>query len=105
MPGGLEWQADALVLRLAPPRLDRLVVEMPGRHRLRLGALDLPFAADRLAATLPLEAGVLPREARLDAERLRLGTPAGAVEARHAMLEVETRMTAIEGEPAAALRR
>jgi hypothetical protein len=104
LPGGMEWQADALVLRLAPPRLDRLVVEMPGRHRLRLGAVDLPFAADRLAATLPLEAGVLPREARLDAERLRLGTPAGAVEVRHAMIEVETRMTAIEGEPAVALR-
>ncbi|WP_165982331.1 DUF2125 domain-containing protein [Dankookia rubra] len=104
MAGAIEWQADALVLRLAPPRLDRLVVEMPGRHRLRLGAIELPFAADRLAATLPLEAGVLPREARLDAGRLRLGTPAGTVEAGDAMLEVETRMTAIEGEPAVALR-
>lgn len=104
LPGGMEWQAEALVLRLAPPRLDRLVVEMPGRHRLRLGLAELPFAADRLAATLPLEAGVLPREARLDAERLRLGTPAGTVEARAAVLEIETRMTAIEGEPAVALR-
>lgn len=104
LPGGAEWQAEALVLRLAPPRLDRLVVEMPGRHRLRLGTVEWPFAADRLAATLPLEAGVLPREARLEAERLRLGTPAGAVEVRDATLEIETRMSAIEGEPAVALR-
>ncbi|MFC7477186.1 DUF2125 domain-containing protein [Dankookia sp. GCM10030260] len=104
LPGGIDWQAEALVLRLAPPRLDRLAVEMPGRHRLRLGDWDLPFAADRLAATLPLEAGVLPREARLEAGRLRLGTPAGAVELRTARLEVETRMTAIEGEPAVTLR-
>jgi hypothetical protein len=104
LPGGVDWQAEALVLRLAPPRLDRLVVEMPGRHRLRLGALDLPFAADRLAATLPLEAGVLPREARLDAERLRIGTQGGTAEARDATLEIETRMSAIEGEPAVALR-
>lgn len=104
LPGGMEWQAEALVLRLAPPRLDRLVVEMPGRHRLRLGALELPFAADRLAAALPLERGVLPSEARLEAERLRLGTPAGPWEAESAGLEIETRMTAIEGEPAASLR-
>ena len=104
LPGGMEWQADALVLRLAPPRLDRLVVEMPGRHRLRLGTLELPFAADRLVATLPLEAGVLPREAQVAAERLRLGTPAGAIEARDASLGIETRMTAIEGEPAVTLR-
>ncbi|MCB4820240.1 DUF2125 domain-containing protein [Roseicella aerolata] len=104
LPGGMEWQADALVLRLALPRLDRLAVEMPGRHRLRLGALDLPFAADHLLATLPLERDVLPREARLTAERFRLGTPGGAVEALSAELEIETRMTAIEGEPAVALR-
>jgi len=104
LPGGVDWQAEALLLRLAPPRLDRLVVEMPGRHRLRIGPLDTPFAADRLAATLPLEAGVLPREARLEGEGLRFGTPAGAAEARSAQLEVETRMTAIEGEPAVSLR-
>ncbi|MDO9708946.1 DUF2125 domain-containing protein [Paracraurococcus lichenis] len=104
LPGGMEWQAEALVLRLAPPRLDRLTVEMPGRHRLRLGALDLPFAADLLTATMPLERGVLPSEARLEAERLRLGTPGGAVEARSAQAGIETRMSAIEGEPAVSLR-
>jgi hypothetical protein len=104
LPGGMEWQVEALVLRLAPPRLDRLTVEMPGRHRLRLGALELPFAADRLTAAMPLERDVLPREARLEGERLRIGTPAGAAEALSAQLEIETRMTAIEGEPAVSLR-
>lgn len=104
LPGGLEWQAEALVLRVAPPRLERLTVAMPGRHRLRLGALDLPFAADALEAVLPLERNVLPGEARVSAERLRLGTAAGAAEALGAQLEIETRMTAIEGEPAVALR-
>src|SRR4051794_7648058 len=53
LAGGLEWQADALVLRLAPPRLDRLVVEMPGRQRLRLGALGPPLPPRPLAATPP----------------------------------------------------
>nr|WP_254453354.1 DUF2125 domain-containing protein [Siccirubricoccus sp. G192] len=97
LPGGMDWQAEALVLRLSPPRLDRLAVEMPGRHRLRLGEMLLPFTADRLVATLPIERNVLPREARMEAERLRLGTVTGAVEIRAAELEIETRITAIEG--------
>jgi hypothetical protein len=104
LPGGMEWGTERLVLRLSPPRLDRLAVEMPGRHRLRLGALDLPFAADRLVATLPIERDVLPREAALEAERLRIGTAAGAIEIRAAQLEIETRVTATEGEPAVSLR-
>jgi hypothetical protein len=103
LPGGMAWQVEALRLRLQPPRLDRLVVEMGGRQRLRLGELELPYAADRLAAVMPLERHVLPREAELQAERLRVGTPAGALELRRLSLQVETRVTAIEGEPAVAL--
>ena len=104
LPGGMAWEAERLVLRLAPPRLDRLAVEMPGRHRLRLGSLELPFAADRLVATLPIEPDVLPGEAALAAERLRIGTAAGGVEFRSAGLEIGTRITATEGEPAVSLR-
>ena len=104
LPGGMAWQVEALRLRLQPPRLDRLTVEMGGRQRLRLGALELPYAADRLAAVMPLERHVLPREAELQAERLRIGTPAGALELRRAAMQVETRVTAIEGEPAVALQ-
>ncbi|TCZ55957.1 DUF2125 domain-containing protein [Roseicella aquatilis] len=104
LPGGMDWRAEAVMLRLVPPRLDRLVVEMPGRHGLRLGALELPFAAARLAATLPLEAAALPRELRLAAERLRLDTPAGPAAARDATAEIETRSAAPGGEPAVTLR-
>ncbi|WP_135467651.1 DUF2125 domain-containing protein [Crenalkalicoccus roseus] len=104
LPGGMDWRSEGIVLRLTLPRLDRLVVEMPGRHRLRLGDAEIPFAADRLRATMPIERHVLPREAALEAERLRLATAAGPLELRRAWLEVETRSTAIEGEPALALR-
>ncbi|MCK8787168.1 DUF2125 domain-containing protein [Roseomonas sp. NAR14] len=100
VPGGIDWRAEALVLRLVPPRLERLTVEAQGPQRLRLGTLEVPFAADRLTAQVPLEAGVLPREAGIAADRLRLGTPAGAAELRRLRLELETRSTAIEGEPA-----
>jgi hypothetical protein len=103
LPGGMDWQAEALTLRLSLPRLDRLVVEMPGRHRLRLAQAEWPFAADRLIAELPIERHVLPREAALEAERLRVGTVSGTIEAQRAWLTVETRTTAIEGEPAVSL--
>jgi len=103
LPGGLEWQAEALMLRVALPRLDRLVVEAPGRNRLRLGGLDVPFAADRLAVILPLERDVLPSDATAEAEQLRIGTTLGAIEVRSARLTVETRITATEGEPAVTL--
>jgi hypothetical protein len=104
LPGGMDWQADAVELRLSPPRLDRLTMEVLGPQRLRLGLAELPFAADRLVATLPLERNVLPRQANLQAERLRLRTAAGAVEIRRAEVQVETRITAIEGEPAVTLQ-
>jgi hypothetical protein len=103
LPGGLDWQAEALLLQVALPRLDRLVVEAPGRTRLRLGPLEIPFAVDQLRATLPLERNVLPREANVAAERLRLGTLAGTVEIRSADLTIATRLTATEGEPAVEL--
>jgi len=100
LPGGFGLAAESLVMRVALPRLDRLLVAMPGRNRLRLGELDLPFAADRLSIAVPLERNVLPREATAEAERLRLATPAGSFELRSLRLDIETRLTATEGEPA-----
>jgi hypothetical protein len=104
LPGGMAWQADRLVLRLQPPRLDRLQLDLAGRHRLRLGDAELPFTADRLHGTLPLEQGVLPSELTMEGERLRLGTAADGVELRTLQLALATRITAIEGEPAVTLR-
>ena len=105
VPGGMDWQAESLVLRVVPPRLDRLVVEARGRQRLRLAATEIPFAADRLEAVLPLEADVLPREADLRTERLRLraGASGGALEVQRGEAHLETSSTAIEGEPAVLL--
>jgi hypothetical protein len=107
--GGVDWRAEALALRVSPPRLDRLVVEAPGRHRLRLGGAALVFTADRLDVALPIERnndGAPPREAVGAARRLRFDTPAGAAEIRAASLDFETRGAATGGsEPAAAALR
>ncbi len=103
VPGGVEWSARAVTLRVALPWLDTLHVTTGGPQRLRLGGADIPFAADRLAATLPLQPHVLPRGGRFDALRLRIGTPAGGVEVGSVTLELDTRTTAIEGEAAVRL--
>lgn len=104
LPGGLTWRAEALTLEVRLPRPDRLLVRMPGRHWLRLGAEEWPLAADRLWAEVPVAADVLPGAAVLAAERLRLGGEAGAVEIGRARIEVATRTTATESEAALSLR-
>jgi hypothetical protein len=103
VPGGIGFTADRLVLAVRLPRLDRLHVTLPGAQRLRLGAAEIPFTADSLAATLPLEAGTPPSNAEIAAERLRIGTPLGGLELRRALLTVEGSSSATEAEPALAL--
>jgi hypothetical protein len=104
LPGGMAWQAETLVLRLQLPRLDRLQLDMAGRHQLRLGEADLPFTADRLHGALPLERDVLPSALTVEGEGLRLDTAAGPMALRTLQLALAARITAIEGEPAVTLR-
>jgi hypothetical protein len=103
LPGGVDWRPDTLVLRVSPPRFDRLAVEAPGRHRLRLGGAALPFTAGQLSLALPIEGDAAPREAAAAAQRLRFDTPAGGVEVRAASLDFGTRGGG-RNEPATTLR-
>ena len=103
IPGGLDWSARAVVLRVALHSPGELRIGTGGPQRLRLGSTDIPFAADRLTARLPLQAIVIPRGGEFDALRLRLGTAAGGIEIGSAHLNLDSRMTAIEGEPAISL--
>ncbi len=103
LPGGFVLRAERMVLRVELPWLDRLKVELPGQQRLRLGGVEYPFVADRLAATVPLEPGTPPSEGEILAERLRLGTPSGGVEVRRARLTLSGSASATEAEAALAL--
>jgi hypothetical protein len=103
LPGGMTLIAQRAVLRVELPRLDRLEVELPGQQRLRLGAIEYPFTADRLAILIPLEPDTLPSAAEVAAERLRVGTPAGGVALETAQLSVRGSASATEAEPALAL--
>ena len=100
LPGGLGFTAQRAVLRVELPWLDRLHVDLPGHQRLRLGALDYPFIADRLTATVPLERDTPPSSAEFVAERLRIGTPAGGMEVALATLSVSGSSSATDTESA-----
>lgn len=100
IPGGLDWSARAVVLRVVMHRPGELRVSAGGPQRLRLGTSDIPFAADRLTARLPLQANVVPKGGEVEALRLRIGTPAGGLEIGSAGLSFDSRTSAIEGEAA-----
>ncbi len=103
IPGGFALASDRVVLRVSPPRLERLVVEFGGSGRLRLGASEFPFAADSLVAVLPLERDTPPNSAEVSAERLRIGTPAGALELMRGTLGLAGSSSATEAEAALTL--
>ncbi len=103
LPSGLDWQAETLSLRVAALRPDQLVVDLRGRHRLRLGDAELPFAVDRLEAIFPTSGGGSLREGEAMAERLRMSTPSGLLELREGTIAFVTRSSATESEAALTL--
>lgn len=103
LPGGVDWLAGSVRLRLGLPHVQTLIVDLPDAQRLTTHWGDLSFAAERLEVLLTLVPGGPPRDGRLVAERLRFGTPDGAMTLRDLRASIETRSTAIESEPALAL--
>ena len=106
--GGLAWNADRLVLRIGLLRPRMLEVALQGMQRLRLAeGREIPYVADRLHATLPLQAGVPPRSIDITASNLRAGMPTGtgtasALTVGSLHLYAEIRPGAQSGEPAVA---
>lgn len=98
--GGMAWESPRLVLRLAPPFLDRLVAEPRGPQILRLADAVYPFAADRIEIALPFEPGAPLRHADLQGERLRIGLATGPFELRGFSLRAEATSSATADEPA-----
>lgn len=102
-PNGTEWQAESLTLRVPLLRPGTLQAEPEGRQSLRLGGATLPFAADRMLATLPLAAGAMPDRADLSATQLRIGTGAEGVAVEAAAARLARQPRAGEGEAALTL--
>ncbi len=99
-PADLHWRAESVELRVALANWENLVVAPRGRQVLSLPGLEIPFAADRMELTVPLEGGATPREAMLETDRLRLNSPFGGFELRSGSLALRSRLSATEGEAA-----
>lgn len=77
LPQGLAWQAASATLRVVLPDLTTLRVEADGPQRLRLGAVEWPFVADRLTAELPLDPDAPPDSAEIRGQQIRIGAAGG----------------------------
>jgi hypothetical protein len=102
IPEGLTWSAERVVLRIALLQPGLLTISAEGTQRLRRGdGPDIPFRADRLRLTFPLERG-FPRWAEIAVDDLRAGLPAmgGAGDAA-AGLTIGTLQARAEFKPAA----
>lgn len=98
--GDVEWQMPRLELRVSAPLVDRVVAEPRGPQRLRLGPVEIPFAADRLEFVVPFEPGAAVRRMTIQAERVRAGTPDGTAELRSLLAYLEARSSATDAEAA-----
>jgi hypothetical protein len=75
---GVAWSADHLVLQLNAWHPLLLLIEAEGTQHLQLGTSpDMPFTADTLRASVPLQAGVPPRGFALHIINLRAGLGEG----------------------------
>jgi hypothetical protein len=83
IPDGLAWQAERVVLRLAPLHPLVLRINAEGAQRLRVAdAPDIPYTAGRLQLLVPLQADPSAQALDLHGEALRASIPvAGADDA------------------------
>jgi hypothetical protein len=77
IPGGAAYAAARLTLRLDLLHPSVASVRAEGSQSLRVGPTDaLPFTADRFVLSVPLDQGMPPTSAALDAATLRFTAPA-----------------------------
>jgi hypothetical protein len=104
LPGGINWSAERLVLRvaLAQPRVLR--IEAEGAQHVSLGGgADVPYTADRLRLELPIAPDVPPHGGEFTAQHLRAGLPSGpetisGLTIDQLRLRIDTKPAAPQGE-------
>lgn len=84
VPGGVDWTAARVRLRIAAWHPTTLVGSVEGRQSLGVGGETIEYAAERMAVAVPLEFGQPPRSADVTVTGLRVGT--GGLESLHALL-------------------
>jgi hypothetical protein len=84
VPGGVDWSAASVRLRIAAWHPGTLVASVHGRQSLGVGGERTEYAAEWMAVAIPLKIGKPPQSADVTVKRLRVG--AGGVESLRALL-------------------
>lgn len=84
VPGGVDWSAGGVRLRIAAWHPATLIGSAEGRQSLDVAGEKVEFAAEWMGVAIPLEFGKPPRSADVTVTKLRLG--AGGLESLHALL-------------------
>jgi len=100
VPGGVAVDFEQLTFSTALPWVDTLQIDFHGTHRARIAGQQWRVTAERMAMHLPLATDVLPREARLTALGLRVGTADGEVTVARLAVGLAASSTATEAEAA-----
>ena len=102
--GGIAWQSDRVILRIAALRPTTLQIDASGVGRVRVaGGPDLPYSAGRLVVAVPLQATRQPASAAMFAKALTAGSPGRTVTVHDLTTHVRMAPEAIAGEPAVSI--
>lgn len=106
VPGGLTWTTEQVVLRIGLLRPKVVEIAPAGTQYLRFAeGPEIPYTADQLHITLPLQASAPPRSATATVHDLRAGIPTGgdataSLTVGSLQLHLESRSAAQAGEAA-----
>lgn len=87
VPGGMDWRAANLRLRIYAWHPRTLVASLYGKQSLGLGAISSGYTADSMVIAIPLDSATPAQSADVTVEKLRVGR--GGLESLHALLNVD----------------
>jgi len=102
--GGIAWQSDRVILRIAALRPTTLQIDASGAGRVRVaGTPDVPYSASQFVVAVPLKATRQPASAAIVAVALTAGQPGRAVTIHDVSSHVRVAPEAIAGESAVSI--
>jgi len=85
VPGGIDWRAANLRLRVYAWHPLTLVASLSGKQSLAIGAVSSGYTAERMALAIPLDSDAPEQSADVTIARLRVGN--GGLESLHALVK------------------
>jgi hypothetical protein len=104
LPVNITWTAQSLLLRIAILHPRTLLISVAGDQHLRLDdGIDLPFTAESVRMTVPLQPGVPAHSGTLEVTQLRAGGALAGLTVARLWGVSDLKPAALQGEPALSL--